>query len=132
MVAFDDGRLMQMPESCFEREPVGREPPEPMQLIDVDAGTCTSMIDFLTLLRAAVGSPDWQGMSFDAFIDTMLFGGAELQPPYTIRVHGTSNLPAVLAAEITEFIEAIDRYIEREFGPAREERLEVVSRPVDP
>jgi hypothetical protein len=82
---------------------------------------------FLTLLRGAVGSPDWQGMSFDAFIDAMLFGGAELLPPYTIKVHGVSRLPQALAADITDFVQGIDHYIERHFGPDRDERLEVVS-----
>ena len=127
MVAFDDGRVMQMPESCFEKEPAGHEASEPMKLIDLDAGTCRSIIDFLNLLRGAIGSPEWQGMSVDAFIDTMLFGGAELQPPYTIRVRGISTLPAELAADIKDFINAIDDYIERQCGPDRDERLEVAS-----
>jgi hypothetical protein len=127
MVMFDDGYIRHLPEVCIDAEAVGREDPEPTRYIDLDAKNCKSNLDFLKLLRDAVGSPEWQGDSVDAFIDTMLFGGAELQTPYTLRVQGTSSLPAGLASEITEFVNAIDQYIERQCGPGRDERLEVVS-----
>lgn len=53
------------------------------------------MLDFYDALLSALGAPAWHGRSIDALIDSMIWGGINLvEPPYLIRVRGSSRLPS--------------------------------------
>ncbi len=63
-------------------------------LVQLDAAGWSTPLDFLNALRAAIGAPDWQGNSPDAFVDTIFWDGCNrLQPPYHIQVACPENAP---------------------------------------
>jgi hypothetical protein len=86
-----------------------------MQVIEIDAGQWTTVRDFLTALRTAIGASEWHGWNIDAFIDSMIWGGInQVEPPYEIRVRGSDNL----TTEVRDYILLLSDAIRK----AREER----------
>jgi len=65
-----------------------------MRIIELDATKWKTVIDFYNALLAAIGAPKWHGISPDALIDSMIWGGINaVEPPYTIRISGAATLP---------------------------------------
>jgi hypothetical protein len=72
------------------------------RIIEIDASQWKTVIDFLTALRTAVGSPHQHGWSPDAFIDSMIWGGInELEAPYAIHIVGSDQAPQ----EVRDYID---------------------------
>jgi RNAse (barnase) inhibitor barstar len=66
-----------------------------MNFIDLDAHQWKTALDFYEALLSALGAPRWHGRNINALIDSMIYGGInEIEPPLTIRITGTENLPA--------------------------------------
>jgi ferredoxin len=87
-----------------------------MRLIELDGGEWKAPVDFLRSLAAAIGSPEWHGMSPDAFVDSMIWGGINsVQPPYTVQINNITDAPS----EVVEFVSLMARVIEE----ARQERF---------
>jgi hypothetical protein len=87
-----------------------------MRVIDLDATGWRDVLDYYAALRSALGSPDWHGASANAWIDSMVYGDINrVEPPYLIRITGTSKCPSAVREEIDLLAENI-----RE---AREEKL---------
>jgi hypothetical protein len=79
-----------------------------MKFLDIDANGFRDVGDFYDALCRAVGAPDWHGGGPDAFVDSMIWGGINtLEPPYTVRVLGTSHLSADLKSAITDVAESL-------------------------
>lgn len=73
-----------------------------MQTIEINAETWAAELDFFNALLVAIGAPEKHGNNVDAFIDSMIWGGINtLEPPYTIRIVGTSRL----SKRLHQFIE---------------------------
>jgi len=65
-----------------------------MRIIELDAAKWKAVIDFYYALLAAIGAPEWHGMSPDALVDSMIWGGINaVEPPYSVRVSGLSAAP---------------------------------------
>jgi hypothetical protein len=87
-----------------------------MRLIELDAGKWKSPLDFLQSLAGALGSPEWHGMSPDAFVDSMVWGGINsVQPPYTVQIKNITNTPSEVADYVFLMASVIDE--------ARQERF---------
>src|SRR5271169_4718699 len=72
-----------------------------MQIIMLDGSQWKSYEDFYRALFAALGAPDWHGDNVNALVDSMIWGGInKLEPPYTVRVAGTKNLPKEVHDEV--------------------------------
>jgi len=79
-----------------------------MKIIELDASNWATDVDFYTELLAAIGAPRWHGTSVDAFIDSMIYGGINaLEPPYSIRIHNTANIPSEVKNSIDELARII-------------------------
>jgi len=79
-----------------------------MRIIELRAETWRSVLDFYRALLQAVEAPAWHGEGLDAAIDSIVWGGINgVEPPYTVRVIGTTALPA----EVREEVELLARYI---------------------
>ena len=69
-----------------------------MRLIELDGGGWKNPLDFLQSLADAIGSPEWHGMSPDAFVDSMIWGGINsVEPPYTVQIKNIANAPTKVA-----------------------------------
>jgi RNAse (barnase) inhibitor barstar len=65
-----------------------------MNVIDLDANDWKTALDFYEAILAAIGAPRWHGRNVNALIDSMIYGGiSELEPPFTVRITNTENLP---------------------------------------
>ena len=63
-----------------------------MRIIELDAADWCDLMDFYGALMGALGSPTWHGRNVNAWVDSMLYGGInEIEPPYLIRLSGTSK-----------------------------------------
>ena len=79
-----------------------------MNFIDLDASEWKTALDFYEAILAAIGAPRWHGRSVDALIDSMIYGGlSELDPPFTVRITHTENLPAEARDELVLVILAM-------------------------
>ena len=75
-----------------------------MRLIELDAKGWKSQLDFLQSLTRALGSCEGHGMSPDAFVDSMIWGGMNsVEPPYTVQI---SNLNAALK-EVADYVSLV-------------------------
>jgi hypothetical protein len=64
-----------------------------MRLIEVDASQWKRKLDFFEGMLAALGAPAWHGRSVNALVDSVIYGGINsCEPPFKLRVTGTSNL----------------------------------------
>ena len=80
-----------------------------MHIINLNASNWKTVMDFYDAVLAAVGAPKWHGVSPDALIDSMVFGGINsVTPPYTIRISGTANLPTNVREELQVAKEALE------------------------
>lgn len=87
-----------------------------MRLIELDGKGWNSPLDFLRSLKAALGSPEGHGMSPDAFVDSMIYGGMNsIEPPYVVRIANISGVPKEVADCISLMISVLQE--------ARQERL---------
>ncbi len=72
-----------------------------MRTIVLDASKWHTVMDFYRALLPAIGAPEWHGASIDALLDSMIWGGINtLEPPYAVKVVGTSALPKAVLAEV--------------------------------
>jgi hypothetical protein len=86
-----------------------------MQIIELDASKWSTITDFLVALRAAIEAPEWHGLSPDAFIDSMIWGGINrLDPPYEIQIIGMQNVPP----EVNQYVHLVADALKR----ARQEK----------
>jgi hypothetical protein len=62
--------------------------------IELDATNWTTVPDFYHALLSALGAPAGHGRNINALIDSMIWGGInEVEPPYSVRIHGVATLP---------------------------------------
>ncbi len=65
-----------------------------MRVIELDAAEWHDVLDYYAALKRSLRSPEWHGDSPAAWVDSMLYGAINgIEPPYLIRVTGTSNCP---------------------------------------
>jgi hypothetical protein len=87
-----------------------------MRLIELDAQGWKAPLDFLCSLADAIGSPEWHGMTPDAFVDSMIWGGVNsVQPPYTVQIKNIATAPR----EVADYVSLVGSVI----GEARQERF---------
>jgi hypothetical protein len=87
-----------------------------MRLIELDAEAWKDPLDFLQSLADAIGSPEWHGMSPDAFVDSMIWGGINtVQPPYTVQIKNIVSAPS----EVADYVSLVASAIKE----ARQERF---------
>jgi hypothetical protein len=79
-----------------------------MHIIELDGRNWRTVVDFYDALLTALRAPDWHGRSVGALIDSMIWGGINaVEPPYTIRLSSTGELPK----EITDELEILKRIV---------------------
>jgi hypothetical protein len=67
---------------------------KPVRIIELDATQWQTVLDFYYALLASIGAPEWHGISPDALVDSMIWGGINaVEPPYTVRISGLSTAP---------------------------------------
>jgi hypothetical protein len=72
-----------------------------MRVIALDAEGWKSPTDFLQSLAGALGSCEGHGMSPDAFVDSMIWGGMNsIEPPYTVQISNLNSAPK----EVTDYV----------------------------
>ena len=72
-----------------------------MRVIELDAANWRNVIDYHNALKDALGSPARHGSNVNAWVDSMIYGRINrIEPPYLIRVTGTSRCPPELRQEI--------------------------------
>lgn len=74
-----------------------------MKAILLDGAQWRSTDDFFAALLPKLGAPSWHGHNLDALYDSLSGGINELEPPFTVTVCNTGNLPpdfAVLYAGV--------------------------------
>lgn len=80
-----------------------------MRTIKLDAGGWSTMGDFTSALKAAIGAPDWHGTTAAAFIDSMVAGGINaLEPPYVVEIVNTARL----TPEVMKFVRDVSCWVE--------------------
>ena len=78
-------------------------------IIEIDASGWRCVLDFYKAVLRQIGAPGWHGMSIDALIDSIVYGGInKLDPPYTLRFLNTGGLSNEIADELRNAKEAID------------------------
>jgi hypothetical protein len=88
-----------------------------MREVILDASSWTNPINLDTALREALGAPHWHGNSFDAWIDSMIWGEInEVEAPYLLRITGTAGCTRELRNHLQDFADSIQK--------ARKERTE--------
>ena len=79
-----------------------------MRLIELDAKGWKSQLDFLQSLTRALGSCEGHGMSQDAFVDSMIWGGMNsVEPPYSVQIRNLIAAPKEVADYVSLVISAI-------------------------
>src|SRR6266700_2225366 len=69
-----------------------------MRLIQLDAKGWKSQLDFIPSLTRALGSCEGHGMSPDAFVDSMIWGGMNrVEPRYTVQISNLNAAPKEVA-----------------------------------
>ena len=72
-----------------------------MRTIDIDATEWKTVDDFYDALLSAVGAPKAHGRNLNALTDSMIWGGLNaVEPPYTVTISGTANLPKDVCNEV--------------------------------
>jgi Barstar (barnase inhibitor) len=80
-----------------------------MRAIELDASGWHTVNDFINVLKAAIGAPEWHGSNVAAFIDSMIAGGVNaLEPPYVIKLVNSGNLKHEVVAFIRDLASAIE------------------------
>lgn len=70
------------------------------RVIELDASRWQNVLDYSSALKVALGSCHGHGDSPDAWVDSMIYGGMNaIEPPYVIRIIGTSGCPQKLKDE---------------------------------
>jgi hypothetical protein len=65
-----------------------------MRIIELDATRWKTYDDFYKALLPSLGAPEWHGQNLNALVDSMIWGGINaVEPPYLVRVSGTTMLP---------------------------------------
>ena len=96
-----------------------------MRLIKLDARGWKMPLDFLQSLARALGSREGHGMSVDAFVDSMIWGGMNsVEPPYAIHITNIGGAPKEVADDVVRMICAIEEG-RRERFRQRSENIEV-------
>ena len=79
-----------------------------MRLIQLDAKGWKSQLDFIPSLTRALGSCEGDGMSPDAFMDSMIWGGMNSAAPlYNVQISNLSAAPKEVADYVSSMISAI-------------------------
>jgi RNAse (barnase) inhibitor barstar len=74
-----------------------------MRFMELDARNWATIDDFYAALLTSVGAPEWHGRNANALVDSMIWGGINaVEPPYTIRIHNTNDLPKAVAGAIEQ------------------------------
>ena len=72
-----------------------------MKIIDVNAKNLGCTPDFYKALLSELGAPVWHGVSINAVIDSVIYGGINtINPPFTIRVSYSENTSKAVLEEI--------------------------------
>jgi hypothetical protein len=89
-----------------------------MTVVDLDATSWRSGIDFYNAIRQAVGAPPWHGSSVDAFLDSMVYHDEinELKAPYTLKIHGLFDASPDAQAAARELADAIRSHGRSDLG----------------
>ena len=79
-----------------------------MRVIELNAANWRDELDYYNALKLALGSPPEHGSSVDAWVDSILYGSTNcIEPPYLLRLVGTSKCPTELRRRIDELAEVI-------------------------
>lgn len=75
-----------------------------MRTIELDAAKWKTVLDFCHALFDAIGAPEVHGMSPDAFVDSMIWGGMNsVEPPYAVLVSDLATAPK----EVRDYVELV-------------------------
>lgn len=85
-----------------------------MRTIQLDASHWNDKDDFYDSILVSLEAPPWHARSVDGLIDSVIFGGINgIEPPYELRIVGTSKANAKVLEELD--------FLKRAFEVARRE-----------
>ena len=85
----------------------GAKPNE--KIINIDASSWTSSHDLYDGILPLLGAPVWHGKNMNALTESIVWGEINaVEPPYTLRVQGTADLPAGIAEELGWLKEGVE------------------------
>ena len=74
---------------------------ERKRVIDVDASQCKLRTGLYDAILPLLGAPEWCGANMNALTESIICGEINaVEPPYTLRIFGTANLPPRVAEEL--------------------------------
>jgi RNAse (barnase) inhibitor barstar len=83
-----------------------------MRIIELDATNWTELLDFYQELIKMLGSPKWHGLSINAFVDSIVYGGInKIIPPFKIIIYNTNSISIILRNQINRDISYINEHI---------------------
>jgi len=86
--------------------------------IELDAAHWISIVDFFNALFIALGAPEAHGYNINALIDSIIYGGInKIDPPFTVRIFGTTKLPKDLRDEIKLYVDVLIEARDEARGP---------------
>jgi hypothetical protein len=88
-----------------------------MRIVELDASSWTTTLDFIRALQRALNAPKECGSNVDALNELMVWGlgMGELPPPYIVQIPGTANAPK----DVRDHIALIANYVQK----ARKEKM---------
>ena len=94
------------------------------RIIEVDASRWTLRTDLYDAILPLLGALDWHGRNMNALTESIVWGEINaVEPPYTLRVRGTANLPPGVAEELG--------WLEEDGASARQDFYGMFGRDVD-
>jgi len=102
-----------------------------MKTIEIDATEWETVLDFYHAILKAIGAPKGHGISIDALLDSMIWGGMNsVNAPYIIRVKNIRERPKAILLEIELLARCISKAradFAARHGHAPDVRLELAS-----
>ena len=94
------------------------------RIIEMDASQWKWRTDLYDTILPLLGAPDWHGRNMNALTESIVWGEINtVEPPYTLRIRGTANVPPDVAEELS--------WLEEDVANAREEFQERRGHDVD-
>jgi hypothetical protein len=79
-----------------------------MRIIQLDGKDWKTPVDFLQALFEGIEQGYPHGLSIDAFVDSMIWGGmGGIEPPYTVQVVNVGGAPKAVVDEVIALSSAI-------------------------
>ena len=78
-------------------------------IFDIDASSWKERINLYEAILPVLDAPEWHGKNMNALLESIIWGEINaVDPPFTLRIRGTANLPAGVAEELGWLKEGVE------------------------